>query len=243
MSTRKSVMPTFRELMADLKPMTFSEKVDHLWTYYKEFVFIALAVGLLIAAGISGYINANKEYLFKGMMVNISMSQEGYRYLTEDMLERMGDGDPNQTIMMDYTNFQDLADPTNGEDNYNASLLFIARVSGGLLDCALLDQMAFEFYLTQEAYGDWSTFFTQAELDAMGDKVIYAMAEEELVDEDGNVIPSVRWPAAIEISGMPFFQEYAPNNEKIYLVLSGNQPNHEAVRAFWDHLHEWKKAE
>lgn len=243
MSKRKSVMPTFRELLNDMKPMTFWEKADHLWTYYKEYVFIALAVGLLIAAGISGYINANKEYLFKGMMVNISMSQEGYRYLTEDMLTRMGDGDPNQTIMMDYTNFEDLADPTNGEDNYNASLLFIARVSGGLLDCALLDQMAFEFYLTQEAYGDWSTFFTQAELEALGDQVIYAMAAEEEVDEEGNVIEAVRWPAAIEISGMPFFKEHAPNNEKIYLVLSGNQPNHEAVRAFWDHLHDWKKAE
>lgn len=243
MSKRKSVMPTFRELMDDLKPMTFGEKVDHLWTYYKEYVFIALVLVLLVAAGISGYINANKEYLFRGMMVNISMSQEGYRYLSDGMLERMGDGDPNQTVMMDYTNFSDLADPTNGEDNYNASLLFIARVSGALLDCALVDQMAFEFYLTQEAYGNWLVFFTQEELDAMGDKVIYAMAEEEMVDEDGNIIPEVRWPAAIEVSDLPFFQEHAPKNEKIYLVLSGNQPNLEAVRAFWDHLHQWEKAE
>ena len=243
MSKRKSVMPTFRELMDDMKPMTFWEKVDHLWTYYKEYVFIAMVLGLLVAAGISGYINANKEYLFKGMMVNISMSQEGYRYVSEDLLEKLGDGDPNQTVMMDYTNFLDLADPTNGEDNYNASLLLIARVSGGLLDCALLDQMAFEFYLTQEAYGDWSTFFTQEELEALGDKVIYAMASEEEVDEAGNVTEAVRWPAAIEISHLPFFKEHAPNNEKIYLVLSGNQPNHEAVRAFWEHLHNWEKAE
>lgn len=243
MSKRKSVMPTFRELMDDMKPMTFWEKVDHLWTYYKEYVLIAVVLGLLVAAGISGYINANKEYLFRGMMVNISMSQEGYRYLTEDMLAKMGNGDSNQTIMMDYTNFEDLADPTNGEDNYNASLLLIARVSGGLLDCALLDQMAFEFYLTQEAYADWSTFFTPAELDALGDKVIYAMAAEEEVDENGNVTQAVRWPAAIEISDLPFFQEHAPNNEKIYFVLSGNKPNHDAVRAFWEHLHDWKKAE
>ena len=151
--------------------------------------------------------------------------------------------------MLDYTNFEDLADPTNGEDNYNASLLFIARVSGGMLDCALLDQMAFEFYLTQEAYGSWNTFFTQAELDAMGDKVIYAMqAEDEVAQTDvdpetEDVAQYTRWPAAIEISDLPFFQEHAPNNEKIYLVLSGNQPNHDAVRAFWDHIHQWEKTE
>lgn len=248
MSNRKSVMPTFRELMEDLKPMTFWEKVDHLWSYYKEFLLIAVVLGLLVAAGISGYINANKDYLFNGMMVNISMSQEGYRYLTDDMLERLGTGDPNETIMMDYTNFTDLADPTSTEDNYNASLLFIARVSGGILDCALLDQMAFEFYLTQEAYGDWSTFFTQAELDAMGDKVIYAMqAEDEVaktedaVEDDGEEY--VRWAAAIDVSDLPFFKEHAPKNEEIYLVLSGNQPDLEAVRAFWDHIHQWEKTE
>jgi hypothetical protein len=233
MSKRKSVMPTFRELMEDLKPMTFWEKVDHLWTYYKEYALIAFVVGLLIAAGISGYINANKEYLFRGMMVNISMSQEGFRYLSEDMLARVGTGDPNETVMMDYTNFEDLADPTNGEDNYNASLLFIARVSGGLLDCALLDQMAFEFYLTQGAYGDWSTFFTPEQIEDLEGKMIYAMQEDD----------EVRMPVAIEVSELPFFREHAPKNDKIYLVLSGNQPNHEAVQAFWDHLHEWKKAE
>ena len=50
MSKRKSVMPTFRELMDDLKPMTFGEKLDHLWTYYKEYVFIALVLALLAVA-------------------------------------------------------------------------------------------------------------------------------------------------------------------------------------------------
>ena len=81
------------------------------------------------------------------------------------------------------------------------------------------------------------------ELDAMGDKVIYAMAEEEMTDENGNIIPAVRWPAAIEVSDLPFFQTHAPQNDKIYLVLSGNQPNLDAVRAFWDHIHQWEKAE
>ncbi|MBQ3251978.1 MAG: hypothetical protein IJB02_01880 [Oscillospiraceae bacterium] len=233
MSYRKKVTPNFRELMADLKPMTFSEKVDHLWSYYKEWVLIMIIVGLIVSIAITGFINANKEYLFKGMMVNISMSQEGYHYLTEDLFAKLTDGSKDQTLQMDYTNFTSLADPTSGEDNYNASLLFIARVSGQLLDCALLDQLAFEFYLTQEAYGDWGTFFTKEQLDAMGDKVIYAMQEND----------TVRWPVAIEVSDMPFFQEHAPKNDKIYMVLSGNHPDLNAVQAFWDHLHAWKKAE
>ena len=248
MSNRKHVMPSFKELMEDMKPMKFWEKVDHLWSYYKEYLLVAVVLALLIAAGVTGYINATKEPVFRGMMVNITMSQEGYRYLTDDLLAKVGDGNPKQTVNMDYTNFEDLADPTNGEDNYNASLLFIARVSGGIIDCALLDQMAFEFYLTQEAYGDWSTFFTQAELDAMGDKVIYAMqAKDELATTNEDDLSEgetyKRWPAAIDVTDLPFFRDNAPKNERIYLVLSGNKPDLEAVRAFWDHIQAWEKAE
>ena len=142
MANRKRVTPTFRELMEDLKPMTFWQKVDHLWSYYKEVLLVVLLVGILSAAVVSGYINANRQYLFKGMMINISMSQEGYRYMTDDLLAKLGDGSKNQAVQMDYTNFTNLADPTNSEDNYASSFLFMARVSGQMLDCAIMDKLA-----------------------------------------------------------------------------------------------------
>lgn len=233
MTRKKSVTPTFKELLEDLKPMTFGQKLDHLWTYYKEYLLVVFLAALVIAITITGIINNSKEVLFKGMMVNISISQEGYRYLSDDYLTALG-GDPKkQVVHMDYTNFSDLADPTSSEDNYTASLLLMARVSGQLLDCALIDQMAFEFYLTQEVYGDLSTFFTQEELDAMGDKVIYAMQEGE----------TVRWPVAIDVSEVAFFAHTAPENDKIYFILSGNHPNLDACRSFWNYIHAWQPQE
>lgn len=239
MSKRKGVTPTFKELAADLKPMTFWQKVDHLWSYYKEWLLIALLIGIVITITVTSVINANKEYKFKGMMVNLTMSQEGYRYMTDDFLAKIGTGDKNEAVVVDYTNFTDLADPTSTEDNYGASLLLIARVSGQMLDCALIDQLALEFYLTQDVFGTLSTFFTQEQLDAMGDKVIYAKQEDdEWADETYEP-----YPVAVEISQMQFFQDVAPNNEKIYFVLSGNHPDLEAVQAFWDHLNAWEKTE
>lgn len=238
MSKRKGVTPTFRELLNDLKPMTFGQKLDHLWSYYKEYVLIALILAIVITAAVTGYINANKDYKFKGMMVNITISQEGYRYMTDDFLAKIGTGDKNEAVMMDYTNFTDLADPTSSEDNYSASLLLIARVSGQLLDCALVDQLALEFYLTQDVYGDLRSFFTQEQLDTMGFQVIYAQPEDEWSEEEFEP-----YPVALEISQLQFFRDMAPNNEKIYFVLAGNHPNLEAVQAFWDHLQAWEKTE
>ena len=230
MKRRKTVTPTLRELLEDLRPMSFTQKLDHLWTYYKEYLLIVFMVVLVVCVTVSGLVNNSKEVLFKGMMVNINMSQQGYNYLTQDYLQALGGDEDHQKVQMDYTNFTSLADPTSTEDNYTRSLLLIARVSGGMLDCALVDQLAFEFYLTQEVYGDLSTLFTQQELEAMGDRVIYAMQAEE----------TVRWPVAIDVTELEIFRDTAPDNEKIYLILSGNQPNLEACRDFWNYLHAWK---
>ncbi|MBO5317270.1 MAG: hypothetical protein J6A74_02375, partial [Oscillospiraceae bacterium] len=156
----RSVIPTFRELLEDMKPMSFGQKVDHLWTYYKEYLLIAALIVVLVVMTVTSFLNSTKEVLLRGMMVNITITQEGYNYLTEDYFEKIGGEEGTQLVEMDYANFADLADPTNGEDNYSASLKLMARVSGGLLDYALVDQMAFEFYLTQGVYGKLSTLFT-----------------------------------------------------------------------------------
>lgn len=231
---KNSVIPTFRELLEDLKPMSFWQKVDHLWTYYKEYLFIVLFVILILVIGVTSFINGSKEAIIRGMLVNTTITQEGYDYLTEDYFSKMGGDASKQLVEMDYANFKDLADPTNSEDNYSASLKLMARVSSELLDYALVDQMAFEFYLTQEVYGNLLTLFSQEELDAMGDKVIYAMQEEN----------TVRWPVAINLSDSDFVQDAIGEDTKVYFVLSGRNPNLEACRSIWDHIHAWEmKAE
>lgn len=227
----RRVTPTFRELLEDMKPMTFGQKVDHLWTYYKEYLIIFVVLVMIVSATITGFVNNSKEVLLRGMMVNITISQQGHRYLKEDYLVKAGGVEGEQVVELDYTNFEDLADPTNTEDNYAASLKMIARVSGGFLDYALLDKMAFEFYLTQDVYANLGVLFTQEELKEMGDRVIYAMQEE-----DGD-----RWPVAIDITDTAFIQDTAPENKKVMFVLSGNNPNLEACRGIWNHILAWEK--
>ena len=227
----RSVIPTFRELLEDMKPMTFAQKVDHLWTYYKEYLLIAVFVAVLLVMSVSSFMNSAREPLLQGMMVNLTITQEGFDYLTQDYFDKIGGVEGKQYVELDYANFADLADPTNGEDHYNASLKLMARVSGQLLDYALLDQMSFEFYLTQGVYGKMSVLFSEQELAEMGDRVIYAMQEE-----DGE-----RWPVAIDITDTDFVKDAASQNEKVYFILSGNQPDLEACRGIWNHIHAWEK--
>lgn len=221
-----------KKLLADLKPMTWKQRLDHIWTYYKEYMWLA-GVGLLVVCAIiSSAINANKDVLVSGIMVNISIEQEGYDYLQSDYLRDLG-GKGNQVVELEYTNFSSLEDPTSTEDNYAAFMLVIGRVSGGYLDYMILDQFGMEYYIPQDVYLDLREFFTEEELKEMGSKVIYAREEGQ----------TESYPVAIDITDVPFIAENVGTEEKTYFALSGSTKRPEMCRDVWNRIHAWKAEE
>ena len=241
---RKKITPTFKELREDMKDMSFREKVDHLWTYYKEYLFLVLLAVVFAAFIVSMIVNSKKSTLLAGMMINISISQEGYNYMSQDYQDYLGADPKWEAVQLDYTNFSSLADPTSAEDNYNASLMLMARVSGQLLDYALMDQLALEFYMNQEVFLDLQDFFAEEELEAMGTRVWWAQPEPE----DGYDVEDYEegeleaWVVAVDLADMPFFQAHCPEEEHIYFAVSGNNPDKEAIRAFLEYVNNWQPA-
>lgn len=243
MSTRKRVTPTFKELREDLKTMTFREKVDHLWTYYKAWLIGVFLVAVVLSATISGIINNSKEVLVSGMLANVSISAEGKAYLEEDYFQKVG-GTAGQTVELFTTNFESMADPTSSEDNYMAAQGMIGRVSAGLLDYALLDELALEFYITQAMFLDLTDFFTADELAQLAQKDMLIYALEGDMDGEGKYIEGSadtedRFPVAVKLKDTPFAQE-ALYGKDIYFIVGGNDPDLEAVRTVWEHILAWE---
>lgn len=243
MSNRKHVMPSFKELMEDMKPMTFLEKVDHLWTYYKEYLFlvvlgIALAVGLVTMA-----INQNREILAMGVIANSSISGEGREYLESGYFEKIG-GQKGQQVVLYTTNFKSMEDPTSAEDNYNAAQVLTAQVSAGNLEYAIVDELAMSFYVTQAVFLDLRELFTEEELAALAEKDLVMYATEGDVDENGDLIPGTgdiegRYPIGLKLKDTAFGQE-ALYGETNYFVVGGNNPDKEQVRGIWEHILDWE---
>ncbi len=228
----KRVQQDWKKLMEELKPMSWKKRIDHLWTYYKEYLwFVAVAV-IVICVAVTGYANASKEAIASGMLVNIPVDQAGYNYLSVDYREHLG-GTGKQVVELDYTNFSTLSDPTSSEDNYYASMVLLARVSSGELDYIFLDQFGMEYYITQDVYLDLRDFFTQEELDALGSKVIYARQEDE----------EESWAVAVDISDLPFVQKHIGTQTKTYFALSGSTKRMEICRDMWEYIHAWQPAE
>ena len=222
-----------RRLREEMKPMTFRQRVDHLWTYYKEYLWIAVFVGIFVCAGIT-VINYQKyQPLVSGMIVNISISQEGYDYLSTDYMEKLQGNPKTQKVELDYTNFKSLEDPTSSEDNYNAMMITLARVEGRMLDYMLLDKFAMEYYIIQDVYLDLREFFTPEELEALGDRVITARAEDE----------QEAWVVAVDITDLPFVQDnvrLGDEEDRVYFALSGSTQRLEMCRDAWNYIHAWE---
>lgn len=218
------------QLRTEMKPMTWKQRVDHIWTYYKEYIGL-VALFLFISIGlITSMVNARKPTVITGMLVNVGMDQVGYNYLSEDYAEYLKLGD-NSKIKMEATSFHDL-ETNASEENYYAAMTVVAEVSAKKLDYMILDEMGMKFYAGQEVYLDLTNIFTEAELKEFAEKdlLIYCMEEEE----------KKPWPAAVKISDLPFIQEYVTTEGEVFFAGSGSSAKYEEIRQLWDYMNAWE---
>lgn len=244
MSKREKVLPSFKELKEDLKPMTFWQKADHLWTYYKGYLIGFLVVVFLISMTTSAIINANKKIVVSGMVVNVRMTQEGYDYLTKDYFELLGCEEGKEVVQLLATEFASLADPTSGEDHSYAAQKLILQVTSGDMDYAIVDRMALDFYANQEVFSDLRQVFPpemMAEFEAQG-LVWYALSVPDDTDLDNlqiNPDEVDRIPIAINIQGLPFVQE-AMHGGEYYFCATSHEPDVQVILGVWEYILAWE---
>lgn len=228
MKTKESL----KKLAEDLKPMSWPKRLDHIWTYYKE-VMLLVVLGVVVAVGfISSFIDANKVNLINGMMVNITMEQEGYNYLTQDFA-KLVEAQEDEEVTMEYTEFLSMADPTSGEDNYYAAMILIAEVSAQKLEYVIHDKLSLEFYLTQDVFMDLQEFFTPEELAQWEDKLVYGYEEDT----------GRKWVAAVDITDTPFVRDNVTSQGPIYFSLGGSTEKTDMCRRMWENILAWEEKE
>ncbi len=220
------------KLCQDLKPMTFSQKVEHIWTYYKEIILIVAALLLAVILVISGLSKNSKDTLLHGSMVNLSMEQSGVNYLTTDYFQKLGGDEKKEEVLLEYTYFGDLEDPQNSDYSYYSSMALIAQVENKMLDYMLLDKYAMEYYIIQDIYFDLSAFFTEAELAELSEHLIYAQYEGTELED--------RWPIAVDISWMDFVKDNVNSDGGVYFALSGRTQHLEQCRDLWEYMKAWE---
>ena len=222
----------FKKLKADLKPMSFTEKLDHIWTYYKEYMFVALMLVIIAVAIVSAIGNMGMEYYNCGVMCNVELSREGHAYLTDEFFEkRLGNPD-GMTYLTTMTLETDEVTVNDTENRYQSYMHVLGQVEAKELDYMLVDEYSFGFYMDDRIYMDLREIFTQEQVQQFYDQGIVVQIREES-EEAGT-------PMGIDITDLPFGKECLLTEGKAYLVFIRNTKEPENCMKLWEHILNWQ---
>jgi len=215
-----------KKLKKDLEPMSFREKLDHLWTYYKWFAALLALIIVLICMVSSSIANINCETLLSGMVINTDISLEGNNYLSVDYFEKLQGQEGKQEIELAHLTFMDPEDTTDIEFTYAAIMRIVAEVSAQQLDYVITDGVGMETCMDHDVLMDLREILTQEELTLLEEDLIYLHYDED----------DITVPVAVNLRGQPFSGQYIQSEGDRYLAFIANTPRKEACREFWEYL-------
>lgn len=195
----------YRKLGETLKNMTWKQRWDHLIYYYGV---AAVLVVVVLIMGISVLVDAFSEkptFLFEGMTVNVSWSDEAEEAMTTELFELLGGTDPSKEYVI--ANHFVLKE-------YSASMIesMYTRVYTGEIDYMLVDKFAMDCVAPWGMFTDLNLILSKETMDQWKDYFVYA--EDEM---DGRI-----YPIAIDISHTAFAKECKYKGDHLYLGFSGN---------------------
>lgn len=236
MSKLKNLIPGlknhFARLRQDLKTMTFPEKLDHIWTYYKEYMFVAVMLCMILVAVIMAIANRDVQYYSCGVMSNVELSIEGHDYLTDVFYQEVLGNPEGKTYLGTSTLPKEEYTITDTSESYQTYMNVIAQVEGKDLDYMLMDEYSFGFYVEDRIYMDLSQLLEESELAQLYEKNMIAHVREEN-EETGT-------PMGIDISQLPFGRDCLTTEGKTYLVFIRNTEQPENCLKLWEHIKNWK---
>lgn len=222
-----------RKLKADLKPMTFKEKADHLWTYYKWVAVVLCVIIVITMITVSSIRTANQETLLSGMLINADVSLDGFNYLTDDYFAHRNGIEDDQVVKLSSIAFHDPLRTTEIDYAYTAISKFTAEMADRDLDYVIMDQLGLDHCcIANQALYDLRDILTEeelAQLAAAGDLIYAEIRDEDDVLED-------TMPIAINMRNMAYSQRFIQSEYDIYFGFIDNTQRLDACRDLWAYL-------
>lgn len=180
----QSLKAHFKKTAKDMKGMTFAEKADHLWTYYKEYAFVVIMVLIIVGGVIISLLTPVPTLVSSGTLVNVSLTMEGHDHLT-DVFYKEVLGSPDGKTALTTANYSTLGTVDAVDASYQSFMGVAAKVEAKELDYLLMDQVGLNYYGSQDMLMDLRKILPEEELrqlDAEG-YLGYA-AKEDLTSAD-----------------------------------------------------------
>ena len=185
MAAGSSRRDEIREENKKMKHMTFSQKIEHIWEYYKKQIiapFIVIILAISIANGISknNYEAVCTTIVIDGYMTGFNNHTDA---LTTGFTEYLGIDGKKQRVI--FNNNFSLIEKEGDTDAVDSNEKIVAMAATNSIDGFLASRDYIDFYSGDDELfiTDLSDYFTIKQLSLLGDNVIYYTME------DGSKIP------------------------------------------------------
>lgn len=164
-----SIRDEVKEQQDKMKDKDFKEKWDYFWEYYKFHVMTAVVALLFIISGVKSMLGEKPTYL-NVILVN-SAPSSFENTLGKDFLEATGVNPSENVCFIDTTA---VLNPNNIDEVAIATTQKItANIAAKELDVLGADYNNFFQYAGQDVFADLSAYYSEKDLEAMGDSVLY----------------------------------------------------------------------
>lgn len=211
----------------------FGRKLRKFWSERRFLVFLwaftlVLAIGVIFAVRGRG-----SDVRFGGLAVDVTISEEGCRYLQQGFAARHGfDEDELPLTKMSLTAPDGVE---TGEIDYGGAIYAMLLASNREVDYFLLDETALRTMLPQQMFLDLRQILSEEELAQLGDLVVRTLP----VDENDVPTETGEYPVALDLAELPFAGECIASGEAIYLCFAAGSAREALLADFWAYLNEW----
>ena len=218
---QEAVNKTFAGEKNKLSKMTFGEKVDYIWTYYKVHILVVLLV-LAVTGWCVHHAMTYVQYKVYGMVINSGQYSAEVEANLHDLLKM--DKHDGVGITADlYTG------DTDSMGGYGDKLTIY--VMAGQLDFAFTDEEGVKYLVDMGAVRDAK--------DVLPDELLSKWTEEgrlytmDVTDSDGK---TGTFDVAIDISGSPVHDYFGLDDNTKYLVIADLSGSEEYMNNFYELL-------
>ena len=216
----------FQKFKNTMKELTWKERLQHLWEYYKWFGIGALVIIAMIVSIVVSVTQNSKEMLYSGVCINLSMTDEGSAYVTDGWFAKLeGDQKKQQTELIPMALNSGANALTDIEMSSSEKL--IAMITSGELDYMLMDASSLTYAGNNGMMAPLDEFLSQEMIAKFEGKIV-------TLQVDGK-----NYLAAIDISDLPFVKKHMGSTNKVYIGFPGNTSRSERNEACLQYLMDW----
>ena len=199
------------------KSMDSEKKWDYFKTYYLKTMVIGIIVLALIIHLLYSITLGKREVLASGCFVNVGISEEGVRFLTDEYLTFCGKTDKDAVAVAALDESVNVYGESPMSTDTYEEMAFLTQLSAGEYQYMILDKEGLEKFAELELYADLESILDEQQMSNLEDRIVYL---DNQAGKDNTA-------SAIALAGTGFAAKYRLMPKEIYLAFVNIEPDTE----------------